>query len=312
MLIAAAAGAQEWQPIETRNHRALSLPFLRLNPTFGILEPGKTEWSAGWTVANDIKRFPKTGAPVVEEDQETSRITYRYRKGWRQGSEWWVEAAFLSRGGGFLDPIIDGWHKHVLGWSDPLRDDTPFGRSIVRVGGQTYGSAAGIGDLTLGISQSLGGRYQIDAAVKAPTGDASKLLGSGGADAGALVSGMFGINSRWKVLLQAGAVWQGKPSRLEGARDVIDQEAICFIYHPSAKDTWVAQWQSEASALRTGQPGSDAAHRVVTFGYRRRISSTQWLEGFFTEDRDLANRSMPAIANLGPDFTMGLRLISRM
>ncbi|MFY9234641.1 MAG: DUF3187 family protein [Fimbriimonadaceae bacterium] len=306
------AQAQDSGPIQTRNHRALSLPFLRLLPGHGVLGRADREWSAGWAIANDVRKQPTGGPTEVEEDQETLRFAFRYREGLGNGSEWWIEAPILSRGGGILDPIIDGWHKNILRWSDPLRNDTPMGRSVVTVGSQTFGSAAGLGDVSLGYSKSLGRRYQLDLGLKFPTGDPGRLLGSGGLDIGIAVSGVIPINSRWRLYLQAGAVVQGKPSRLEGARGLVDQACVAFIYRQSARDTWVVQWQSEASALQTGVAASDAPHRLVTFGYRRRISSTQSLEGFFSEDRDLFRPGVPELANVGPDFTMGMRLVVRM
>src|SRR5687767_11209260 len=129
------AVGQDLGPVQTRNHRALSLPFLRIEPSFGVLERGRRSWSLGYTNANDIRREPRSGAATVEEDQETSRVAFRYREGIGDATEWWVDVPFLSRGGGFLDPIIDGWHQNVLGWSDQLRNTTPFGRSVVSVAG---------------------------------------------------------------------------------------------------------------------------------------------------------------------------------
>ena len=138
------------------------------------------------------------------------------------------------------------------------------------------------------------------------------LAQRGRVDAAASIAGLLKINARWHSVVQLGLVAQGKPARLKNARGLVDQESLGVVYRPNSRDQWSAQWQSESSALKTGEASSDAPHRLVTFGYRRKISSTQWLEGFFSEDRDLVSGSVPEIANVGPDFTAGLRLLIRL
>lgn len=298
-----------------RNHRALSLPFLRFAPSFfpGVTGSPRRGVEVSWTVANDIRRIPANGPVVMEEDHETSRFAVTYRHPLSQRDELGVEAVVLSRGGGFLDPIIDGWHKNVLGWSDPVRDSTPFGRSVVKVPGSgTFGSASGLGDTTVSLRRNLNERLSAEVAVKLPTGDASNLLGSGGVDAGISASTWIPLNSRWRVHLQAGLVVQGRATKLDNARGLVDQESVALVYVPNSKDVWSAQWQSEASALNTGIAASDAAHRILTFGYRRRISSDQTIEGYFTEDRDVFRGRFPEGANIGPDFAAGVRWTTKL
>lgn len=310
--LACVAGGQDFGGVSTRNHRALSLPFLRIEPAFGVLSKARSGWDISWTIANDIRREPQSGPLIVEEDQETSRVLLRRRQGTGWG-EWFAELPLLSRGGGFLDRIIDGWHANVLGWTDPLRDSTPFGRSRVFVSGSgEFGSAAGIGDAVFGAKLPFDHNLELTAAVKLPTGDAGSLLGSGAIDAAASIAWLMKINARWHSVVQLGLVAQGKPTRLRNARGLVDQESLAVVYRPNSKDQWSVQWQGESSALNSGSASSDAPHRLVTFGYRRRISSTQWLEGFFSEDRDLVSGSVPEVANVGPDFTAGLRLLIRL
>jgi hypothetical protein len=94
---------------------------------------------------------------------------------------------------------------------------------------------------------------------------------------------------------------------LQGARGIVHQEGLALTWQPNMRDVFVAQWQGEASALSTGVAGSDATHRLITFGYRRRLSASQSVEGVFSEDRDLFSGTFPEGANIGPDFTAGLR-----
>lgn len=242
------------------------------------------------------------------EDQETERLSIKFREGLGRGLEWSVEVPYLSRGGGFQDPIIDWWHANVLHWSDGLRDHTPFGRSRVTLPGASFGSASGLGDISGFIAKDLGRGLSLTAGIKLPTGDADKLLGSGGADIGLYAQKRWSLGRRFSVYAQLGGVAQGKAKELDGTRGFVHQEGFGIVWQPNSRDAWIAQWQGEASALQTGIPESDATHRLITFGYKRKLSSRQVLDLYFSEDKDLFNNSFPEGASVGPDFTMGARI----
>ncbi len=307
LVSSAFSSGQDFGPIETRNHRAISLAFLRFEPRPNFLPPGIREWSLSYTSANDFRQL---GA--VAEDYELQRIALRYRALWRDGMEWSVEVPFLSRGGGWQDPLIDWWHENVLHWSDPLRNSTPFGRSQVSIPGRSFnGSADGLGDITLMLAKPLTKCLTGSFAIKLPTGNARNLLGSGAPDAGVYLQGQFPIARRLNLHAQLGLVLQGKSTELDDARPWLHQEGFSLVWQRNSRDAWIAQWQGESSALRSGVPGSDATHRLLTFGYKRKLSSHQMLDLFFSEDRDVFNGKLPEGANIGPDFTMGVRLSIR-
>jgi hypothetical protein len=314
LLAGATAGlnAQDFGPIATRNHRSLSLPFLRIAPRSGVLNLGESRLGFGWTVANEFRGLPEKGPYAVFEDQETSRFDLSFRRGLAGGREWSVEVPVIVRGGGFLDPVISWWHKNVLGWSDPGRAATPDGRCEVTVPGAHFGSAWGLGDVSAAFSQRLSGNLVGTASLKLPTGNARQLLGSGAVDAGVALDWNTPLGSRWTLFAQGGLIVQGKATELPNSRDLVHQELVGFMYKPNSRDAWIAQWQGEASSTETGVPGSDATHRLLTFGYQRRLSSTHFLEMFFSEDRDVFNGRFPEGANLGPDFTAGLRLTVKL
>jgi hypothetical protein len=225
------------------------------------------------------------------------------------GWELAVEAPYVSRGGGFQDPIIDWWHANVLHWNDSLRDTTRFGRSVIHVPGSNFdGSADGLGDVSVFASRPLGKGFVGSVGLKLPTGNAGALLGSGGFDAGAYLQGRFPLGKGFALHAQAGLVWQGKASELSDARTLVHQEGLAIVWQRNTRDAWIAQWQGESSALQSDVPGSDATHRLLTFGYKRKLSNTQMLELFFSEDRDVFEGNFPEGANVGPDFTMGIRL----
>jgi hypothetical protein len=263
----------------------------------------KGEWSADLTIANDLRRLGP-----LDEDAEIDRLAFTRRWSLDEKRDAWIEVPVLSRGSGFLDEIIDWWHRNVLRWTDPARDFTPHRRSVIALDGEySFGSASGLGDVTLGATQSLGPRAAVSAAVKVPTGNPARLLGSGAFDVGVSIDYRAPIARRWTVHAQVGLVAQGTATRLPGTRGLVDQEALALIYAPNSRDSWIAQWQSERSPIVTGVAGADATHRLITFGYRRRLSERETLELFFSEDRDLFNGSFPEGANVGPDFTGGIR-----
>lgn len=299
--------AQDFGPIATRNHRAISLHFLRFEPRPNLLAPHETRWEAAWTSANDF-RVVSEGSNLVVEDYEVQRLAILYRAGMKNGMEWSVEIPWLSRGGGFQDPIIDWWHANVLHWSDPERNSTRFGRRVIQLPGRSFdGSADGVGDISLTLSKNLSKNVVGSIGFKLPTGNAENLLGSGAFDAGIYLQGHFQVARNLRLHAQLGLVAQGDAKELDGSRDFVHQEGFALVWQLNSKDAWIAQWQGEASALDTGVSGSDATHRLLTFGYKRKLSSKQQLDLFFSEDRDVFNGNFPEGANVGPDFTIGIR-----
>ncbi len=205
-----------------------------------------------------------------------------------------------------MDPMIDAWHDLLLGWSDPHRDGTPRHRAFVQTTRTSFGAGEGLGDVALGLSRRTGD-FRIGFALKFPTGSPGLLTGSGGWDAGASLEYAERFHPRWSVHAMLGLVYQGSAWRLPEARTWIDQQSLAFIYEPNATEDWILQWQSEASSLRTGIASSDATHRILSFGYRKRLPKGQTLEVYVSEDKDLFSGYLPELASVGPDFAVGLR-----
>jgi hypothetical protein len=311
LLIPSLSLAQEFGPIPTRNHRATSLAFLRFEPQPTLTPAGQRRWQISIASGN-VSRINTSGIKVAEEDYEVERLALHYSQGIRPGLDWSVEIPFLSRGGGFQDSIIEWWHRSVLHWMDAYRDSVPRNRHVLRLPGKSFNdSVSGLGDISLMIRKAMLPNLSLTVGLKAPTGAPSKLLGSGGFDAGIYVQwqGMLARNLHFHV--QAGAVLQGPAPKLTVERPWVHQEGVGLVWSPNSRDGWIAQWQGEASALRTGISDSDATHRLITIGYERKLSERQRLDLYFGEDRDLFNGSFPVGASFGPDFTMGIRLNGR-
>jgi hypothetical protein len=304
--------AQDFGPIDTRNHRDLSLPFLRMSAVSNILRAGDSTFSFGWTEANDFRLLPEGGPYTVHEDEETSRFSLEYKRGLGHDQQLSVELPILIRGGGFMDSIIEWWHKRILRWEDPLRFATPEDLCIVDVPGAHFGSAWGQGDVSCMYSKRVSDRLITSAALKLPTGNASELMGSGAPDFGISADYETPIGPHWTYYLQGGLILQGTATVLPNSRVVVHQEMMAIVYKQNSRDAWIGQWNGEASATVTGVAGSDSTHRLITVGYQRKLSRTRFLEMYISEDRDLFENEFPEGANIGPDFTAGVRLTMKL
>ena len=291
-------------PIETRNGRAPSLAFLRLGPRDGLLAPGERSFGAAFLSANNL-RFRQG----YREDQETERLGLTYRWGVSRG-EWAVEVPFLARGGGFQDPFIEGYHE-LIGIHN-FRGTIPFGRVEERIPDSgSFRSAEGLGDVSVAYSRPLGPQAFLSVALKLPTGNAGGLLGSGNADLAVSLYDRWMLGRHFDLFGQIGGVLQGDATRLDHSRSLVDQESLALVYRQNSRDAYAFQWQSEPSALVTGNSTFDGPHRQLTLGYTRRLGGRDTLQLYFNEDGDFLNYRVPELVNIAPDFTIGINLTRR-
>lgn len=301
------ASAQWTEPLDVRNHRSADLVFLRLTPRSGVLSQNARTLSYSLVVSNEFRR-----SGPIDEDSETARLLLDYRQGLSGGWEAFVEVPIVSRGGGFLDPLIDWWHASVLGDPNPDREATAKGRSIVEFpGGGPFGSATGIGDVTLGIAHAVTDSAVARVAIKLPTGNASQLIGSGGFDAALALDWRRKLTNALLVDLHGAFVLQGRPTDLDGARRAVYASSVSLTWVLNSRDALTAQWSTERSPTRTGTVALDRDHRVVSFGYQRRLDRDSVLQIYFSEDGDFRSVRFPGGATTGPDLTIGVRLIQR-
>lgn len=299
-------------PITTRNGRVLSLPFLRFSPRSDFLSKGQESLETSIQVINDVRRDPRNvNLPsVLEEDHETQRLAFLYSRGLSEDLELSVELPLLSRNGGFLDPIIHWWHQTILGPQERVRDNLPFGRTFVRVPGVgDFGAASGVGDVSVYARKRISPRMIASVGVKIPTGNASDLLGSGAFDAGVNLEYRTMLGRKFQLDASAGVVVQGRPTVLRRARTLVDQESLALTYLYTSRDSWIVQWQSEAAPVSTTSI-ANGAHRMLTFGYQRKLSVSERLDLYFSEDHDLVPGAA-ILVNTAPDFTIGIRFNKR-
>ncbi|HXH61501.1 MAG TPA: hypothetical protein VNI20_09100, partial [Fimbriimonadaceae bacterium] len=80
-------------------------------------------------------------------------------------------------------------------------------------------------------------------------------------------------------------------------------------YRQSSRDAWTIQWNAEQYPTRTGDPGLDIDHRVMSFGYQRRMGRDSVLQLYFSENGDFFR--FPGGPTVGPDFTVGASIVRR-
>lgn len=303
--LSTSVSAQWTQPLDVRNHRSADLVFLRLTPRSGVVPHNARTLSYSFVVSNEFRL-----SGPIDEDSETARLMIVYRQGLTDGWEAFVEVPLVSRGGGFLDPLIDWWHAAILGDPNPVRDATAKGRSIVSFpGGGPFGSATGIGDITIGVAHSVTDSAVARAAIKLPTGNAAQLIGSGGFDAALALDWRRRLTGALLVDLHGAYVLQGNPTELVGARRAVYASSVSLTWLLSSRDALTAQWSTERSPTKTGTTVLDKDHRVVSFGYQRKLDRDTVLQLYFSEDGDFRSVRFPGGATTGPDFTIGIRLI---
>ncbi len=300
-------------PISTRNGRVVSLPFLRFVPRADFLGKGEDSLETSIQVINDVRRDPQdlSKPAVLFEDQETQRLSFLYSKGIATNLEASFELPFLARNGGFMDPIIAWWHHTILPPSFRVRNFLPFGQCFVTIPGVgTFQSAEGVGDVSGFLRKRLSPKFIASVGVKAPTGNPGGLLGSGAFDGGANLEYRTLLRKKLQLDASAGLVVQGKPTVLKHGRTLVDQEFLGLTYLRNSRDAWIAQWQAESSATNIGLASNDGPHRMLTFGYERRLTDKERLDLYFSEDHDLVPGA-PLLVNIAPDFTIGVRFVRR-
>lgn len=299
-------------PIETRNYRSIALPFLRLEPRGPVLASGQRAISIGLVDTNDFRRM-SNGSLYLSEKYEYQRLQLRYRQSLGHRSDVTIDFSLISRDGGFMDPLIDIYHRLILNLKDNPRIGLPYGLSEVIIpGSPRFGSAAGIADIPISITHQFSPRLQGTFAVKLPVGDSARILGSGNVDAAVGLGSHVPWGQRWSLDFQAGVVAQSPAKALESTRGLVHQETVAIERHANARDNYVLQWQDENSALQTGIPGSDSPNRVLTLGLQHQDTKKRSWEAYFTVTGDWLNYRVPELVNVGPEFTYGIRWISKI
>lgn len=194
------APARNFQPIQLI---FLQLPFERAQ----TVRRGQLSLEVDSAESNEIAT---TQGPIVSALKfETNRTVFGIRYGIADRWEMGIHLPFITRYGGFLDPVInqvESWFNSKNSERDRYPDNT-FGAFIVRKGDEILfeGKREEFqpGDLWFSVKREIdpGDRWPLLAlrgALKMPTGDADAVLGSGNPDLG---FGLAAEKQVWRRLM---------------------------------------------------------------------------------------------------------------
>lgn len=149
-----------------------------------LAPPGAFDVALGYDVANDADDADRQTEFLIL-DAESQTINLSLRRGIGEKFEIGIDVPYVRHSGGYLDSLIYNFHN-AIGLSNSQRDgpDDQF-RLLFERDGVTLldvtDPVSGIGDVQLTGAVRLG-TVTLRAGIKAPTGDAAKLTGSGAMD----------------------------------------------------------------------------------------------------------------------------------
>jgi hypothetical protein len=296
-------------PVLVRNAEPLNVLFLQAPPaSASVLTGGETRLQLNLDVVNHLL-FDRDSGSRLEQDFEVQRLTFTVARGIGNNAEVVVHLPLLARNGGFMDEVINTWHRWFgfKGGGRASHRSYQVHEWIVRDGKTLVsldGAAIGMGDTTLEVRKSLSrlGRSFWSARVmlKLPTGCASQQFGSGAVDAGAGVVMTCRCGSRLVWHINVSKVWVGRPSSLGvSARDMV-QWLFAVEYLADRQTSLVAQIDDNHAPVVIGLPYADGARRSLTIGLIRQIRPGMRAELSLTENQ------FGWLARIAPDFHLHL------
>jgi len=306
-------------PLEVENERPLQSSFLFARPQApDVLARGERKLGLQLDVANDLL-IPRDGprGQHVEEDFETQKLRLSYVRGLGKQAQLEVEAQLVARDGGVLDGLLASYH-HLLGLAgsgldNPLgRDAYPKGRSVFFFrdaggNGVNQGSAFGLGDSLLTLKRQLSsGRVPLAARLllKIPTGSGSKVLGSGGLDAGLNLDARLPISKHLAFNASVGAFAWGRSDIPDARRNGVS--GTLALEYRGRHTSIIAQTTGETRAVRTGNPFADRTPVVASVGFKHDVGRNKMLWACFSENGDYHNYRAPILGNIAPDYTLSV------
>jgi hypothetical protein len=314
--------AERGGPIPIRDARPYNLLFLQFVPeTADTLSRAHNRYDLQLDIINNtLIPDPKRGAKVVE-DNEYQRLRFAWRHGIDDRTEVGVFVPLEWRDGGVLDEVIKAYH-HLLGLKANA-DDVPLGRDHFPsyesklelydpVTGRALikqGNAFGLGETTVTLKRRLTAtsrRAALSAriGVKAPTGNPGLILGSGSFDEGLTLDGRYSVGREIVLHGSLGYVLLGRAGKVPGSRPNTVETLVAMEYRPNHRDSFIVQIDGNGQFVRTGNRFADRSNVTATFGYQR-VFNRRML-GFlsFSEGGHIHNFTLPALSNVGPEFTL--------
>lgn len=242
-------------------------------------------------------------------DGETIRALFDIRYGVRPGLEVGVELPYVSHQPGRLDSLIDTWHD-IFRLPDGARDGRPtdlLDFSYDDASGnrlQFTERSRGFGDVRvfagLELASSDRHRRALRISVKLPTGDAERLLGSGGTDYSIGLAGDI-IDADFQGFYRVSLSYLGEPDLLADLyRDVVGQVSAGFSYSLHPRFALNAQSTLRTAIYNASIETLGEAALTLTFGGTIALGD-RWTLGLGVSE-DIKVNSAPDVT-----FNVGLR-----
>lgn len=307
--------AEGFGPFPVRNFQPIQMLFLGMpGDRATVLRAGaldvRVELADTAAIFNELNPQSST---VMKFETLRSGLFFRY--GATDRLEVAMEVPVLYRYQGILNGAITGMERATTGLSGPRRDLRNLGYAdTVSLGSRTafHGGQdqLGVGDI------SLTGKYQflrqteslpamsLRVAVKAPSGDASRVFGSGHPDAGVGLALEKAFLSRWVAYGNVNGVFPGGPVGGLDPRPIISaMTAVEYLW--SEYMSFTMQFDYYSSAFHgTGLKVLDRGATEVVLGFSYRLQPHLLWQVYGVENVDF-------ITGGSADFTLSTVLTYR-
>jgi len=218
-----------------------------------------------------------------------------------------AELAYRDLSGGSLDGFIDGWHDF---WGLPGGSRNRLRRDALLIRYQRGSTTefridqdtTGFADIPVSAGwQWLAtdtGALAAWVTIKAPTGSAKDLTGSGAADAALSFAGQRNLSEHWQVFGQADVTWLGQGDSMPG----LQQDYAWSLLGGATWNPWrrldlTVQLAANSKVFDTGLAGFDGDAVVFTFGGDYRTAGGWRFDLGISEDIEV-ERSPDVVFNL--------------
>lgn len=231
----------------------------------------------------------------IRIDGESYRLAVRVARGLPHQWEAGIEIPLLSHSGGFMDGFINQWHD-TFGLPTLGRDRVADGQLIFRYARDdrvlvdVQSSTTGLGDILLftgkTLKQTNSFAFTMRGQLKLPSGDANRLLGSGGTDisVSALLSQKWGRN--WLGSIQFGGAYLETGDVVpELQRNWVGFGSAYIGWQPFGSFAFKLQLDAHSPVYKNSAIDqlTDTAY-LLTIGASAKISRTTYLDIGVTED----------------------------
>lgn len=302
-------------PAPTRNFQPIQLIFLNLPfESAATLDRGGLALLLQSAEISEIAT--SQGAIDATLKFESNRTVLGARYGLFERWEAGIELPFISRYGGFMDPMID-WVEDVFGRVNSERKLFPqnsFGGFVV-ARGQTVVFDAGEenfqpGDLVMSVKHELSlpvawPRLALRGAIKAPTGNAGAVLGSGKPDFGAGVAADYRAFQRLMLYFNLDLIYPVGPIT---AADLTLNPFVTqsFAAHLAVTQRWSAMLhQATYTSPFHGTHSALLDGTVVELGFGLNFAYSPWFGGQLLGIQNMSGVEQSA------DFTLLLSFVYR-